>query len=183
MCMNYGQCDCYARAGSTEKAWTGPDCAQRTCPMGKAWADLATADDVAHARTECSSAGACDRKTGECMCFPGYEGIACQLTTCPNNCNGKGRCVTQEYLAIEAFKTYSAPWDANKESGCVCDAGSRGVDCSLNECPTRDDPMRGLGSSFGRDCSGRGMCDYRSGLCKCFTGFWGTACEIQAEVG
>lgn len=183
MCKNYGICDCYARPGTSEKAWTGADCSQRTCPKGKSWADLASADDTAHRATECSSQGSCDRKTGQCACFDGYDGIACQKSSCPNDCNGNGRCVTQEILAYEAFKTYSSPWDANMESGCVCDAGNRGVDCSLQECPTTADTRGGPGSKFGRDCSGRGMCDYSSGLCNCFVGYYGTACEFQAEVG
>jgi len=28
-------------------------------------------------------------------------------------------------------------------------------------------------------CSGRGMCDYGNGLCQCFSGYYGGACEYQ----
>ena len=35
----------------------------------------------------------------------------------------------------------------------------------------------------GRDCSGRGLCDYDSGLCKCFSGYYGTKCQIQTVLG
>jgi hypothetical protein len=28
----------------------------------------------AHGSTECSGKGLCDRKTGECQCFDGYDG-------------------------------------------------------------------------------------------------------------
>lgn len=183
MCKNYGICDCYKRPGTEEKAWQSADCSERTCPKGKAWTDLASADDTAHSLQECSSQGTCDRKTGQCKCFDGYDGIACQQSSCPNNCNHNGRCVTQEILALEAFKTYSAPWDANKEAGCVCDQGNRGVDCSLVECPTKQDVRGGPGAASGRDCSGRGLCDYSSGLCSCFVGYYGTACESQSEIG
>merc|ERR1711918_277230 len=79
--------------------------------------------------------GMCDRKTGECKCFDGYDGKACERTVCPSNCNGRGRCIKQEQLAYEASKTYSEPWDALKHVGCVCDLGARGPDCSLEECP------------------------------------------------
>merc|ERR1712182_25550 len=99
-----------------------------------------------------SNRGTCDRKTGECKCFDGYDGKACERATCPGNCNNRGRCVKQEQLAYEASKTYSSPWDANKHVGCVCDLGARGPDCSLEECPSGADVLLGKGNNFGRDC-------------------------------
>merc|ERR1719387_3070241 len=63
-------------------------------------------------------------------------GKACERSTCPGNCNNRGRCIKQEQLAYEASKTYSSPWDANKHVGCVCDLSARGPDCSLEECPS-----------------------------------------------
>ena len=96
----------------------------RTCPKSSAWVDYATADNGAHAKVECSMKGMCDRKTGECKCFDGYDGKACERTVCPSNCNGRGRCIKQEQLAYEASKTYSEPWDALKHVGCVCDLGA-----------------------------------------------------------
>jgi hypothetical protein len=183
-CRNFGRCTCYSRPGSDEPAWTENDCSLRTCPKGKAWSDLASGNHEAHAKEECSMAGTCNRKTGECECFSGYEGKACERSLCPNDCNGRGRCVTQEILAYEASKTYSEPWDAQKEAGCVCDIGARGPDCSLEECATGVDP-RGSpkANSFGRDCSGRGICDYSTGLCHCFSGFYGVGCSLKAEFG
>lgn len=49
----------------------------------------------------------------------------------------------------------------------------------VGECPTGPDPLKGLGGESGRDCSGRGICDYKVGLCTCFLGFYGQACEYQ----
>jgi len=37
-----------------------------------------TAADTAHALAECSNAGICNRGTGKCECFDGFEGDACQ---------------------------------------------------------------------------------------------------------
>jgi len=37
-----------------------------------------------------------------------------------------------------------------------------------------------VGNEAGRDCSGRGNCDYKSGLCKCYKGFHGAACNKQS---
>ncbi len=47
----------------------------------------------------------------------------------------------------------------------------------LQECPSRADPLGGFGNESGRDCSGRGNCDYTTGLCKCYTGYHGAACD------
>jgi len=38
------------------------------------------------------------------------------------------------------------------------------------------------GAMSGQDCSGRGICDYSSGTCKCFSGYAGTACEGVEEM-
>jgi len=160
----------------------------------------------AHAMAECAGQGICDRSTGNCECFPGYEGEACTRSVCPNDCSGNGICLAAYRLAADADSavTYTFAWDSNKHFGCKCDAGFRGPDCSLQECPSNYDPLHGCGggvcneggddytgtdcpndqlsdctSKEQRDCSGRGICDYETGLCKCFSGFYGEACEKQ----
>jgi hypothetical protein len=178
-CGQCGVCKCYTRPGSNDPAWIDHDCSKRTCMKGRSWADPGTADSTAHGLHECSMAGTCNRKTGMCECFPGFTGKACQRSACPNACSYNGVCTTQEFMAEYAVKTYNGPWDRNKEQGCICDYGSRGPDCSLQECPVGTDPLGGQGSEFGRDCSGRGLCDYTTGLCQCFSGYTGTMCEKQ----
>lgn len=49
-----------------------------TCPSGPAWVDVPSAAYVAHANAECSARGLCDRTLGQCRCFIGFEGDACQ---------------------------------------------------------------------------------------------------------
>jgi hypothetical protein len=177
-CGANDKCTCYNRPNG-DPAWMDHDCSKRTCPKDTAWVDVPTNENTAHASAECANRGLCDRKTGQCKCFPSYDGIACERTLCPNNCFNRGLCLTQKQLAVDAAETYSTPWDATKHVGCKCDAGFRGPDCSLQECPSGPDVMLGESASKGRDCSGRGLCDYSTGLCQCFSGFYGTKCESQ----
>lgn len=123
-------------------------------------------DDV-----ECSDAGLCDRTTGNCACFPGYDGSACQRTACENGCNGHGICQSNLKFAEDGNARYLKAWDSGNHFGCKCDSGYRGGDCSLVECPSSDDPLNWHGNSEGRDCSGRGVCDYTTGVCQCFPGY------------
>ncbi len=158
----------------------GHDCSLRSCPRGTAWtAEVVDGEDSAHPRMECSNKGLCDRETGECMCFENYDGKACERTLCPNDCSGRGVCMSQKSLAALHGATYTTPWDADKHLGCKCDDGYRGPDCSQKECPSGDDILNGDGGAEGRDCSGRGNCNYFTGLCGCFPGYFGNRCQSQ----
>ena len=48
------------------------------CPVGVAWADKAYKMDGGHQLVTCSNAGACNSTSGECHCFAGFIGSACQ---------------------------------------------------------------------------------------------------------
>lgn len=262
-CNHFDQCDCYDEVGRDDPStkhynmYTGADCSQYTCPRGTSWTQRLTASTNQHlVNIECSDAGLCNRATGECTCFPGYEGSACQRTSCPNDCSGHGTCRSNQDFALDfseavtnqqaenaeldsSFKNvvyykyfkvqYEGAWDAGMQYGCLCDQGFRGPDCSLIECPSDQDPMAKEtckkydefitagtaygdndkagdagntmlwteygqkknavpyyapikeypcnGAPAGLSCSGRGTCDYSTGVCACFQGFTGTACE------
>jgi hypothetical protein len=124
-----------------------------------------------HFYMECSNKGMCDRKTGTCDCFDGYEGTACVRASCPNECSGHGTCESIKELAEQ--KSYntnahdvptttpvgSAPedhhnfdlaieesyaydlWDQDKTLGCKCDPVYYGADCSLKKCKYGVDPL------------------------------------------
>lgn len=73
-----------------------------------------------------------------------------------------------------------------------------GADCSLRHCPSGDDPltttvetncfnvtMNGNNASLGQvgnlchvDCSNRGRCDFKTGVCSCYPGFHGESCGL-----
>lgn len=180
-CEMNNNCKCFTGIDG-EAEWTGPDCSLRTCPKDFAWVGGIINANNAHPWVECSNKGSCDRKAGTCQCFPGYDGVACQRTVCPNNCNDRGTCWPEKILANKATRTYATPWDANKHVGCLCDTGFRGPSCELQECPTGADPVDGYGNEAGRDCSGRGICNYNDGTCSCFSGYYGTKCQLVTTV-
>lgn len=133
--------------------WKGPNCGVRACPRGRAWADYASATDEAHAYdTECSGQGYCNEE-GVCECREGvFEGPACEKLACPQSwdgltCSGHGQCVTSGWAAshwdgrnlVRPHVSYPH-WDAEKISGCLCDRGFSGFNCSRFDCPRGDIP-------------------------------------------
>jgi hypothetical protein len=113
-----------------------------------------------HKYAECSGRGLCNRDSGECECFPGYEGKGCQRTACPNDCSGHGRCAYIEKMPFEttamAYAKWSKDWsflsqdahtftyrgwDRHKTRGCICDPEYGDVDCSKRMCPYGTDIM------------------------------------------
>ena len=219
-------CVCYEGWGAPTDVslYKAPDCSARTCPTGRAWADIPTSPTQAHALMECSGRGRCNRDTGECICYDGFAGQACNRNACPNDCSGHGICVSLRQMARMpnalplAPNTYyegdddATTWDEEKLFGCVCDSswpvgltsGTRqepewfGPDCSLRHCPSADDPRTvkvetncwnvtakgsiyagSVGNLCQVDCANRGICDYTTGTCNCFSGYYGSDCTIM----
>jgi len=98
-CDAQDQCTCFLEVDGNSM-FMGADCSQFTCPRGVSWKEPA-AGSKHKTDAECSDAGICDRLTGECTCFPGYEGSACQRTSCPNQCSGHGTCRSNVDFAID----------------------------------------------------------------------------------
>lgn len=137
-CGTNDRCQCYSN-------WEGIDCSERTCPFEKAWADVAPSGTTrsAHHYLECAGKGKCNRESGECECFEGYEGAGCKRSTCPNGCSGHGTCDL-----ISDVNSGYAGWDSDKVQICTCDPGYGGYDCSERQCIRGDDPMKREDSSF-----------------------------------
>merc|ERR1711968_403418 len=99
-CSGHGKCStddvcvCHDNWGVGMSGDSG-DCSERICPFELAWVDTPDANGRFHKYVECAGKGICDRDSGECECFKGYEGKGCQRTSCPNGCSGHGTC---EYI-------------------------------------------------------------------------------------
>jgi len=147
-------CKCYDNWGVGLSHDSG-DCSERICPFEISWVDTPNKAGQFHKYAECANRGICNRDTGECACFDGYEGKGCQRTTCPNDCSGHGTC---EYIEDMHFastwndftpkyfrddpKTFNYKnWDKHKTRGCVCDALYGDVDCSKRLCPHGTDVL------------------------------------------
>jgi hypothetical protein len=76
-----------------------------------------------------------------------------------------------------------------------------GGDCSLRHCPSGDDPrtaadetdcvgvaaensaeVGAAGNLCHVDCSNRGTCNYNSGKCNCFVGYYGESCSSMSAL-
>lgn len=99
------------------------------------WPYYAVAQE-GHFYMECSNRGLCKRDTGDCECFPGYEGVACNRMVCPDNCNGKGVCQT-----VKDFASAYAFWDGDMARSCKCDPGYTGISCAERQCPFSNDVL------------------------------------------
>jgi len=240
-------CSCFDGFGSaadvarTDVNTFLPDCSALACPAAMASVTMAqvsrqTSGFDYHRIVECSNNGMCDRKTGKCKCFPGYQGGACERRACPGTpaCNGRGVCysmaqlpavatamplvpdnVGDEYVDLANATATWRGWDAGHNHACVCDSGWPvglgsgqtqlaeffGPSCELRRCPSGDDPhtttvvetdCSGIaqvpGGSVGQagnlchvDCSNQGVCDYATGTCTCFQGYWGDNCGMRTR--
>ncbi|GMI43990.1 hypothetical protein TrCOL_g5075 [Triparma columacea] len=87
-------------------------------------------------------------------------------------------------------------WTVGLGSGEVQEPEWFGNDCSLRHCPSGNDPRTAAneldcnakkaswsyekgktGNLCHVDCSNRGTCDYRTGKCACYNGYFGQACD------
>ena len=144
-CNQNGECDFWGRCHCFE-GYEGVECNERSCPKGRAFADVAHGNDAAHREVPCSGRGDCIKSSGQCACHSGFYGDNCGKTYCPNNCNGNGRCLSLRDSAVQYdgyalnYSTSYNLWDADLIHGCICDSGWQGHDCSQQVCEVGVDP-------------------------------------------
>jgi hypothetical protein len=173
-CSGHGTCNaenvCECDAGFGMNGQDGGDCSERLCAYGLSWADEPDSSGMNHRYAECSSKGICNRESGECECYDGFEGKACVRQFCPNDCNGHGTCEYMKDLTYgTVFNKYSSTglgvgaktfstgtfWDSDRARACVCDAGYTGSDCSERLCPMGNDVLDTSGDAL--DAAGKNV--------------------------
>lgn len=136
-----GKCKC-------DEYHTGFSCAYRQC-KNKCNSDLGQ--------------GKCIEGEYTCKCNSGFSGEDCSINNCPNNCSVSSISKSEVLIKINAFQTSSLPGVCTS-TGCKCNKGFSGEDCSLILCPS--------------SCSNNGDCNFNLGKCECYEGYSGDDCSI-----
>jgi len=137
-----------------------------------------------------------------CLCDLGYRGPSCALVECPSSDDPlDDKCgpiddppASDDFPITDYQLQYDAPfgatgWEeaynvrlASESSGEQLDASQSGYNRMFIDDSNGRKVYGCYGARSGQDCSGRGICDYSSGTCKCFSGYAGTACEKVEEM-
>ncbi|XP_054482889.1 tenascin-N isoform X1 [Anoplopoma fimbria] len=122
--------------------------------------------------TSCSGHGSYQPDTCSCLCYLGWEGPDCSVSSCPDECNDNGRCVDGKCVCHQGYtgedcSQLMCPDNCNDkgqcvDGKCVCFPHFTGEDCSVQKCPN--------------DCVGNGQCV--DGQCVCEEGFYGEDCSL-----
>merc|ERR1712051_990243 len=130
-----------------------------------------------------------------CKCDAGYRGPSCALVECPSSADPlDDKCSTTTTITDYQLQ-YDAPFGgAGWEQAYSDRTGSTAPKNEQTDLSKSDYNRQYIldsngrkvygcyGAMSGQDCSGRGICDYSSGTCKCFSGYAGTACEKVEEM-
>ncbi|KAL2092310.1 hypothetical protein ACEWY4_012108 [Coilia grayii] len=152
-------------------------------------------------RPYCGGHGNYSMETCSCVCEPGWKGVNCSESECPNDCQDQGRCVdgrcecfegySGEDCSLELCQVDCGDYGECIEGSCVCEEGFIGLDCTQTNCPNNcfgrgrcvedecicDEPWTGFDCSeliCPNDCYDRGRCN--NGTCECDEGFTGEDC-------
>jgi len=105
--------------------------------------------------------------------------IGMTLAVCPNSCSGRGGCDTNDQCdCYLEGKVLNAAGNVGEED--VLAAQFTGADCSLMTCPRGISFTTVKSAIFHEssvECSDAGVCDRATGMCLCYEGHEGSACQ------
>ncbi|XP_066471433.1 tenascin-X isoform X2 [Tiliqua scincoides] len=188
LCSHHGSFDLSRCLCECEPGWSGPTCAEQSCPGGcggpqrgkclngrcqcRPGYSGARCEEPPTCPDDCNDQGRC--VDGRCSCFQGYVGPSCSDPACPQDCRGHGQCVSGRCVCDPGYAgpdcgTRACPNNCNqrgecRNGRCVCNPGYSGPDCGSQNCPN--------------NCNRRGEC--RDGLCICEQGYSGPDCATRA---
>lgn len=131
-CSDAGVCDRATGVCSCYEGHEGSACQRTTCPNdcsghGVCQDNTDFAEDYARAMSVQINT---KRYTPRCA-----VGESVDATNCPRQLEH----LDDYYTTFMA--TYDEAWDTSLQTGCLCDSGYYGADCSLRECPSNSDPL------------------------------------------
>ena len=101
------------------------------------------------------------------------------LASCPNACSGKSDCDTNDQCTCyKEGKVLNAAGNPGEEDW--LQAQFTGADCSLMTCPRGISFTTVASATFHEtavECSDAGVCDRTTGMCACYEGHEGSACQ------
>jgi len=190
-CSNMGHCDRTTGMCRCLKGFTGKACERKGCPMENG--------------VECSGHGRCVSMRQFAKESNGYP--VSQNTLYQPAANGNAWDADRIYGCV-----CDSTWTVGLGDGETQEPEWFGPDCSKRHCPSGEDPKRStVGAPKNReyldcgqtqgywaqgigkpghpgnlcqvDCSNRGVCDYSTGVCTCYRGFYGSNCGIYSPDG
>jgi hypothetical protein len=85
---------------------------------------------------------------------------------CPNKCSGHGDCTVNDVCVCYQ------DWQSGDEAGGDCSDRTCPFDIAWADVPSAEDTAHGYA-----ECSAKGVCNRKTGLCECFDGYTGKACR------